>query len=221
MNKFNILFIGTIAIGIFMLPAVISTFTGSHDYIAPENVECQTCHQDIFEELENSKDDRVHASDGWHAKQTFDCDECHTVKDVGGATPGNGHAANTVDCGSCHNKTQFEESGASYFDWAHVWSEGTGLYYEYEMWYPQNCADCHTHWGTPPTEGMYIDDVYETIVNTSAPHNNFYENAKNDTELLGASESCVACHSHVDFTITAPLGKNMSYNPNSGLFNRQ
>jgi len=216
MRKFNVLFIGVIAIGIFMLPAVISTFIGSHDYIAPENVECQTCHPDVYNELLNSQDDHTHANAAWEHKQILDCQECHIVSDFGGS-PGSGHAARRVDCAICHNKTLYESNGDSYRDMGHNMSQGTGIFYEYGM----NCPDCHFGNGHHGQDPVDIGTVYETINQSSAAHNSFYENAINDTELLGGTESCVACHSHVDFTITAPLGKNMSYNPNSGLFNRQ
>ena len=219
MRKFNVLFIGVITIGIFMLPAVISTFTGSHDYIAPENVECQTCHPDVYDELLNSQDDHTHANAAWNHKQILDCQECHIVSDFGGS-PGSGHAARRVDCAICHNKTLYELGGDEYMLLGHNMGSGEdkeNLYYEYGM----DCSDCHFESGHHGQDPVDIGTVYETITNVSAAHNTFYENAINDTELLGGTESCVACHSHVDFTITAPLGKNMTYTPSSGSFDRQ
>ena len=231
MNKFNVLLIGTIAIGIFLLPNVISTFTGSHNYIAPENVNCTKCHMDVYEELHNSIDDHTHANSQWSKwythqqgllpiRKVFDCVECHSVSEVG-RIPGEGHAAKKVDCAFCHNKTRYEaETGKLYTTLGHApnaWYMTSGLCPEYGM----ACTDCHRPTGNYP-ENLFIDDVFDDeITNISAPHHQFYENAKNDSILLGGSESCVACHSHTKFTITAPLGKNITYSPNSGLFGRE
>jgi len=213
MEKFNTVLIGALAIGIFMLPAVVSTFTGSHDYIAPENVECGSCHPDILAELTASADDHTHANSTWSEKQVLDCEECHTVDDVGDSSSA-GHAARKVDCAICHNKTLFESGldDGSYYVWGHA------LDAEYGM----NCVDCHRGDSiTANKSNMFLDDVYNTITESNAAHYNFYMNAVNDTTyLLGGTESCVGCHSHVNFEITEPLGLNMTYDPSTGQFDR-
>ena len=221
MEKFNTVLIGVLAIGIFMLPAVVSTFTGSHDYIAPENVECGSCHPDILAELTASADDHTHANSTWSEKQVLDCEECHTVDDIGDS-PGAGHAARKVDCAICHNKTLFESGldDGSYSDWAHApqpAGASSGLMIEYGM----DCIDCHREPSPGDNSTMFLDDVYNTITESNAAHYNFYMNAVNDTTyLLGGTESCVGCHSHVDFEITEPLGLNMTYDPLTGQFDR-
>ncbi|MCG7849278.1 MAG: hypothetical protein MIO93_08890, partial [ANME-2 cluster archaeon] len=141
-------------------------------------------------------------------KQAFDCDECHTVSDLGGS-PGAGHAARLVDCAICHNKTLFESAGRAgrpYMKWAHSPGPGnptSGLMFEYGM----KCNDCHrTEGGKSNKANMFLDDVYENIIHEGAAHVGFYNNADNDTTLLGGSESCVGCHTHVEFNFTQPLG---------------
>jgi hypothetical protein len=212
MSKFVLMLIGTLAIGMFALPGVVSTFSGSHDYIAPENVECMTCHPEVYQELVNSVDDHTHAGisvsgDEW----TLECVECHTVSGIGD-NPSLGHAAQKVDCDYCHDNTSF--SGRNYFKWAHNFDNQTGLYYKYDM----ECNACHR-----PDEyniaGMFLDDVYVNIVNPNAAHFGFYNSSLDSELLLGASEACIGCHTHVDFNMTEPLGtSNMTYNPLTGEF---
>jgi len=210
MSKFALMIIGTIAIGLFALPGVISTFAGSHEYVAPENVECQKCHPDVLAELMSSESEHTHANNNWTEKQFLDCNECHIVGELGGS-PGAGHAARLVDCAICHNKTLFESTGESYMDWAHDMDAGTGIMYEYGM----ACPDCHTPTGD-------IDWCYDEITDSNAAHYNFYMNSVNDSTLLGGSESCIGCHAHVEFTFTEPLGTyNMTYDPVTGEFGKE
>ncbi|HUV83323.1 MAG TPA: hypothetical protein VMW53_09660 [archaeon] len=212
MTKFNNILLATLAIGLFALPAVVSTFLGSHEYIAPENVECQKCHPELYAELISSQSDHTHANADWTKKQALDCNECHTVSDLGGS-PGGGHAARLVDCAICHNKVLFESTGESYLNWGHNVNDGTGIYYEYGM----GCKDCHI----VGANGYYgnLSAVYFEIVDPNAAHYNFYMNSLNDSTLLGGSESCVGCHTHVDLTFTQPIGiSNLTYNPKTGKF---
>ena len=206
MSKFALMIIGTIAIGLFALPGVISTFAGSHEYVAPENVECQKCHPDVYAELMSSKLENTHANANWTVKQAFDCDECHNVSDIGGS-PGSGHAARLVDCAICHNKTLFTSTGKSYSGWAHALSDEYGMI----------CGtDCHT---TVSTGAL---DAVNEINDPTAAHYNFYTNSVSDTTLLGGSESCIGCHTHVEFNFTQPLGtSNMTYNPETGVFGKE
>jgi hypothetical protein len=209
MSKFTLMIIGTIAIGLFALPGVISTFSGSHEYVAPENVECQKCHPDVYAELTSSESDHTHANANWTVKQALDCNECHTVGEIGGS-PGAGHAARLVDCAICHDKTLFESTGESYADWGHDLSAEYGM----------ACKDCHMM-GENGYEGD-LGAVYDEITNDTAAHYNFYTNSVNDTTLLGGTESCVGCHTHVEFNFTQPLGtSDMTYNPETGVFGKE
>lgn len=219
MSKFTLMIIGTIAIGLFALPGVISTFSGSHDYIAPENVNCMTCHPEVLVELENSKNDHTHANANWTVKETLDCVECHTVSGVGD-NPAVGHAAQKVDCDFCHADSSF--SPGDYSDWAHAPTSGgatSGLLVEYGM----ACDDCHrSEGGASNKANMFLDDVYENIIHEDAAHVGFYYNADNDTTLLGGTESCIGCHTHIVFNMTQPLGTSgMTYNPGTGVFGKE
>ncbi|MCG7849495.1 MAG: hypothetical protein MIO93_10005, partial [ANME-2 cluster archaeon] len=118
----------------------------------------------------------------------------------------------------CHNKTLFESTGESYLDWAHDvqgFGTGTGIMYEYGM--NNDCGNCHFignngYWGN-------LSLVYDEIIEPNAAHYNFYMNSVNDSTLLGGSESCVGCHTHVDLTFTQPIGtSDLTYNPKTGEF---
>lgn len=215
MSKFSLMLIATISIGIFALPVVISTFSGSHAYVAGPSVECTKCHADVYNELLSSQSNHTHANADWTEKQVFDCDECHTVSGIGGS-PGGGHAAQRVDCGFCHNKTAYESKGASYENWAHNFATSTGLKFKYGM----ACSDCHR--GSPSASTMFLDWVYMNITKPTAAHNPFYLNALNDDTLLGGTEACVGCHTHVEVKFSKPLGgMNMTYDPVTGEFGKE
>jgi nitrate/TMAO reductase-like tetraheme cytochrome c subunit len=207
MVKYNLMLIATIAIGIFALPIVSSTFSGSHAYIAGENVECLKCHADVEAELASSSTNHTHANDDWTVKQMLDCDECHNVSGIGESL-GGGHAAQKVDCAFCHDNTTF---GIGYFDFMH------GLRVEYGM----DCLDCH--YGTDYDEtDMFLDDVFNEITLETAAHYTFYQNAVNDSTLLGGTESCVGCHTHAEVNFTQPLGTySMTYDPITGVFGKE
>jgi len=209
MSKFNLLLIGTLAIGMFALPGVVSTFSGSHEYVAPENVECQKCHPDVYAELMSSQSDHIHANADWTNKKALDCNECHTVSDLGGS-PGSGHAARLVDCAICHDKTLFESTGESYSSWGHDLSAEYGM----------ACPDCHMFGENDYLS--YFSDVYFEIVDPNSAHYNFYMNSVNDNTLLGGSESCIACHTHVEFTFTWPQGTSeIIYDQETGVFRNE
>jgi len=234
MSKFTLMIIGTIAIGLFALPGVISTFSGSHDYIAPENVQCATCHPEVLAELSDSQDDHTHANANWTKKQTLDCVECHTVSGIGDS-PAVGHAAQKVDCDFCHDNSLF--SGDDYLNWAHDFDDNTGLYYDYGMQcdschrpsnetgaivHPYCDGNCHHPESADLLERMFLDDVYENIVDPDAAHVGFYENSLTSDLLLGGSESCIGCHTHMDFNMTNPLATaGMTYDPLTGVFEKE
>jgi len=209
MSKFALMIIGTIAIGIFALPGVISTFSGSHDYIAPENVDCMKCHQAVYNDILGSIENHTHAGYTATADEawTLDCVECHTVSGIGD-NAGGGHAAQKVDCAFCHDNASF--SGTGYEDWAH--DPVDGLANKYDM----KCSACHD---MSAEDNMFLDNVFKNIVNPDAAHSGFFDNAENSTLLLGSSEACVACHTHMEFNMTEPIGgRGMTYDMGTGVF---
>ena len=236
MGKYNLMLVATIAIGVFALPMVVSTFSGSHAYVAGENVECLKCHADVEAELASSSTNHTHANDDW-AKTPLDCDECHNVSGIG-ASVGGGHAAQKVNCAFCHNKSTYtggDLTSLTYRNWAHDFDNLTGLYYEYEM----NCDSCHSteldhgYCSMPGgchnpgdwdeySANMFLDDVFNEITLETAAHYTFYQNAVDDETLLGGTESCVGCHTHVEMNFTEPLGTySMTYDPITGTFDKE
>lgn len=213
MSKFNLMLIATIAIGVFALPMVVATFSGSHEYVAPENVECQKCHPDVQADLDASVSNHTHAgvrSDG--SEWTLFCTDCHAVSGIG-LSPGGGHAAQKVDCGFCHNGSNF---GPDAWNW---WHNETGLLQVHEM----KCTACHRE--EDMLNGDYhpfIYEVFNEITLETAAHNGFYLNALNDDTLKGASEACVGCHTHAEINFTQPLGSfSMIYDPVDGTFGKE
>jgi hypothetical protein len=217
MSKFNLMIIGTIAIGVFALPMVIATFSGSHEYIAPENVDCLKCHPDVQADLDASVSNHTHAgvrSDG--SEWTLFCTDCHTVSGIG-LSPGGGHAAQKVDCGYCHNGSNFDFVGA--YEWWHT--APTSIVVEHNLNAPSECKACHRI-GDTFEYHPFIYEVFNEISLETAAHNGFYENALNDDTLLGASEACVGCHTHAEINFTQPLGSfNMVYDPVAGTFEKE
>jgi len=208
MGKYNLMLVATIAIGVFALPMVVSTFSGSHAYVAGENVDCLKCHADVEAELASSSTNHTHANDAWEEKQVLDCDECHDVSGIGDS-PGGGHAAQKVDCAFCHNSTAF---GSGYITFMHDIRDEYGM----------DCEDCHDPAISGYSNNMFLNDVFDEITLETAAHYTFYQNAVNDTTLLGGTESCVGCHTHAEVNFTQPLGTySMTYDPITGTFGKE
>jgi hypothetical protein len=219
-GKYNLMLIATIAIGIFALPIVSSTFSGSHAYVAGENVECLKCHADVEAELASSSTNHTHANDAWTVKQVLDCDECHNVSGIGESL-GGGHAAQKVDCAFCHNKTVFGGGATDYRDFMHDLRDEYGMSPGSPPG-PQDCSSCHDPAISGYANNMFLDDVFNEITLETAAHYTFYQNAVNDSTLLGGTESCVGCHTHAEVNFTQPLGTySMTYNPITGTFGKE
>ena len=98
-GKIILLLISVVAVGIFALPSTLALYTGSHQFVSGDNVNCDKCHvtsmDDIKAELESG-----------NAHNTLGCKDCHgavnSAVDLGQGTA-DGHAASmSVDCTGCH-----------------------------------------------------------------------------------------------------------------------
>ena len=102
-GKIILLLTSVIAVGMFVLPSTMALYTGQHDFVDGENVECGKCHvasKDLIaQELENGS---VHEGMG--------CGGCHggdagLVDTRGNVTDGEvtAHAAGIgINCIGCH-----------------------------------------------------------------------------------------------------------------------
>ncbi|MBE8538910.1 hypothetical protein [Geoglobus acetivorans] len=192
-----------IAVGVLLLPSTVSLFAGQHYWYNLENdtndVPCQKCHADVYEELKNSE----YHWKNWgqqNAVDEQDCMECHQVapKNVRGITFANGsanvgsgwqagkeaHAAATVSCMWCHGTD----------------SSGAPLY------------------PNAPIAGGFNLTNYTGDTGIYAAHKDWVNSAKADTSangtnlLLESNEACIGCHTHVAVRINWTHASSLEFN---------
>jgi hypothetical protein len=189
LNKNLLLFTAVIAIGLFMIPNALSLFSGQHTFYAGENVSCQKCHQDIYDELANSADSTAHRTSALQS-----CQGCHITGNISQVpydattnmswfnqsvtTNANAHAAITLECIACHQGVDEEITGS---DAAHA-------KYYFNSSYTANT-----------TAGLSQQN--QTVI-----------------ALKGANTACVGCHTHtaVNLTWVRSGGYNMTVNGTTG-----
>ncbi len=179
-EKFILLLISVVAVGMFALPSTLALYTGSHAFVSGSNVNCDKCHtsgmDDIKAELESGT-----------AHQTLTCDDCHGTNNFNvdlSHGNSNGHAASMdVDCIGCH--IPYDEN---YFDHIAGFMEPDS---EIE------CSDCHGH----PFES--IDDILRQLNMAAAAHRGVTFNATADNQGIDdRDQACIACHTDVPINIT-------------------
>ena len=113
-GKIILLMISVVSVGMFVLPSTLALYSGSHDFLGAEEVECERCHS-------AAAGDQIAATIGnGSAHSTMTCKSCHygnsgTVGgrfavDVVGNDSGTAAAAVTahaagvsVNCIDCHS----------------------------------------------------------------------------------------------------------------------
>ena len=222
MNEKGITFlaIAVVTIGTFALPNTVSLFSGQHTWYdlgesvggtsGVNNVPCEKCHADVAEEM-TSGANGVHGS--------FTCAMCHRAPFTGytyarghyehGGTkpprPGQEvHAASTVECMDCHD-------GAG--------DKGTNHWSDRE--YVGRCGVCHTPgWWYDATKisagGFGLTSV-PGDTGSNAAHKTFVLNAINNTDMEGANEACIACHTHIAVKINWTHAYSLEFNATYGL----
>ena len=175
-----------LALGILVLPSTVSLFSGQHYWYdidaAGNQIPCQKCHADIYEELNQSKYHVNQGTTGVADEQ--DCVFCHqantsiayangTNSGASNSTlPWGAHAASTISCGYCH----FDSST-----------------------------------GAPVAGGFGLSDLANDT-GTYAAHLDFVTSAATSTLLEDSNEACIACHTHVAVKIRFEHYKAMEFN---------
>ncbi|MDD5474660.1 MAG: hypothetical protein PHU34_11030 [Candidatus Methanoperedens sp.] len=193
-SKIILLSMAVIATGLFAMPTTLSLFAGQHSFVAPDNVTCAKCHQDIYDSIQSSDMHRSVGTAGlaWNdpanANALGICVGCHRVSDT------------------YTNVTGIPSNSLGYFN-----TTPTSLGYgnTHTMVVTLECVQCH-------------DQVPGKFLDANETHQPFYLEALNGTTnytipLKGANEACLGCHSHTVVTLnwTRPTGYNVNITENS------
>ena len=188
----GLLLVAVVAIGIFALPSTMALFGGQHNWYdlgpAGNDVPCEKCHADVFDELSNS---------GPHVN--MECWFCHRTGSITSITYASGegnssvpgqeaHAASTVECMACHIGFTAPSNHPSEWDQS------------------EDCVKCH---GGKFPAGNYILEAggfglvtwNSSDTGAKAAHKAFVDNASSDPLMDGANEACITCHTHVAIDI--------------------
>jgi len=155
-NKTIALVVAVLAIGLFVMPSVVSIIAGQHAFIETEDTMCVKCHPAEADELASST---YHHNIGgtlpsaWGNTANDACKNCHDKEHTPEGEEG--HAAVTLPCTFCHS-TIIGELGSeheAHTEFAEAATNGT-LHEEAN----EACIACHTHAGVNITwfraEGM-------------------------------------------------------------------
>jgi hypothetical protein len=206
-----LLTITLVSVGMLILPNTVSLFAGQHYWynISDDNnqVPCQKCHADVFEELNNSAF-HMHWGTSDEADQ-YDCEACHrsnssiTYAQVSGGTyasytPGKeAHAASVVACMLCHqNNSASATPGVSQASYAGYYAGGFNI--------------------TDMSKTSPYDYSNETYHGHYEAHNAFVAKALDDTTLQDSNEACIACHTFVAVKITWTHTRSLEFDVGLG-----
>ena len=194
-GKLILLTIALIAVGTVVMPQTVSLFAGQHWWYnisgVGNQIPCQKCHADVFEELALSNfhthwGPKGHNQNPGQADQ-YDCAACHrsnksiTYALVNGSVanfqPGKqAHAASVVACMLCH------QANASYA------TKDPGYYaggFNVTPWVKAGIISTPFNYSNATYNGLY------------AAHNAFIAMAIKNKTFPDSTEACVACHTHV------------------------
>lgn len=194
-SKILLLSIAVISVGLFAMPSTLSLFAGQHTFDAPAYVNCNKCHQDIYDEMTNAGKYGLSTAH----QSTADikaCKGCHRTGTIGSiplnktnysgsysqnVSIAGAHAAVTMECAGCHSGVPAELMNAS---------EGHGPYYNASraessingtnMLTGANeaCVGCHTHininitWRRSVGYNMIVNETTAGTYNISFTANN-------------------------------------------------
>ncbi|MDD5473031.1 MAG: hypothetical protein PHU34_02665 [Candidatus Methanoperedens sp.] len=172
-NKILLLAIAVISVGLFAMPSTLSLFAGQHTFYNGSQVNCNKCHQDIYNEMTSAGVSTAHRTTALQA-----CQGCHLTGNISqvpfNATSNmswynnsiagnpNAHAAITLECVACHQGVPAEFN---------------------------NTAEAHVP--------FYLNSSY--TINTSAGLNAVNQTV---IQLNGANTACVGCHTHIAMNVT-------------------
>ncbi len=216
MNLSKVLLLAVIvaATGLVVLPNTVSLFAGQHYWYnisGPGNqIPCQKCHADVFEELALSNFHTHWGPNGWNPSSKgvadqYDCAACHRSNLsiqyalVNGSVvkyqPGKqAHAASVVACMLCH------QINASKATWAPGFYAG-GF----------NITPFVKAGEIPKSPYKYSNATYNGLY---AAHNAFIAMAIKNNTLPDSTEACIACHTHVAVKITWKHKRSLEFTVN-------
>ena len=159
MDKKLFLVLAAIAIGIVALPQTIAMFAGQHnwyDTTVPNQIPCEKCHADIFQEISQGGNTGVNYLHRTQGGGTTGCDACHvtTAPSLENLTRGPGgqfHAAASPACLDCHSGTG--GGGRSALEIVNGTEEvhkafiNQSLIAKFLKGANEACISCHTHIG--------------------------------------------------------------------------
>ncbi|MCZ7383535.1 MAG: multiheme c-type cytochrome [Candidatus Methanoperedens sp.] len=189
-SKIILMSVAVIAVGLFAMPSTLSLFAGQHNFVSADNVTCQKCHQDIYDNIQNSDMHKnLGDSSAWNSGTNDNalgkCVGCHRVSDSFTNVSGVPSAAPGRQPG-----------------WFNQTPDLLGFGSTHTMVVTLECTQCHT-------------DVATQFNDSKETHQPYYLEALNGTTgseipLNGANEACLGCHSHtaVTFNWTRPTGYN-------------
>ncbi len=216
-SKIILLSVAVIAVGLFALPSTMSLFSGQHTWYDPKEIQCQKCHQDIYDEL-NSGENQAH-----NDVEMKNCEGCHRTANFSesGANVSKGkwnqynstgtllgsvnfsaHAAVTVECLACHGIT----------DTTFGQTKGiTGVAAEL-----QGSAEAHKTFYYASVSDKEIGDINQTSlasagINTGPTWYTVGTSNQSAIKLKGTNTACIGCHTHaiVNITWTRSTGYGM------------
>ncbi len=206
MKKSSAVLIGValVAIGVLVLPSTVSMFAGQHYWYnlsgTGNNVPCEKCHADVFEELSQSNF-HIHWGNTAAADRE-DCAACHRSNSSiqyalvsGNYTtyqPGReAHAASVVACMMCHqyNATYATSAPGYYAGGFNISGFGVSSPYNYS--------------------NATYNGKYEA-------HNAFVARAIQNGTLQDSNEACIACHTHVAVKIKWQHARSLEFNVSLG-----
>lgn len=237
MQRYFLIFIASLSIGVVILPQTIALFAGQHYWYnlseswegrVPSDVPCEKCHADIKEEMS--------LIIGPHMGETgfgsIKCYMCHRIRlysyqfaSVGESytqfTPGKyAHAASSVACMDCHkwiNHTEFDK-----YVWG--WNESMDpldRHYYTKNWKggvnTSECQRCHGENPLNPPENKVpaaggfglTNDTFDSGILEA--HNAFLVEARNNPMLKDENEACIACHTALPVKINWTRARSMEF----------
>ncbi len=228
-SKILLLSVAVIAVGLFAMPQTLSLFAGQHTWVTGENLSCQKCHMDIYDEITSS------GNQAHNSGSMLDCERCHrtsTSTKTGAnitygqwmayssnnfinATNITAHAAVTVECLACHGTGNTTVNGTKSI---------SGVAKEI-----QAAAEAHRIFYYQSVSDVEVGDINQAALQTLFPSNmdnisgaSWYTTANQTVvKLKGTNTACVGCHTHaiVNITWTRSLGYSMNVTSVSGAMN--
>jgi len=208
--------IALLALGTLVMPQTASLFAGQHWWYnisgVGNQIPCQKCHADVFEELALSNFHTHWGPNGYNLSaqgqaDQYDCAACHRSNlsiqyalvngSVANFQPGKqAHAASVVACMLCHQVT----ANATNATWAPGFYAG-GF----------NITPFVNAGIIPPSPYKYSNATFNGLY---AAHNAFIAMAIKNKTFPDSTEACIACHTHVAVKIIWHHKRSLEFDVN-------